>query len=88
MSDVILETTEGAAIPVFAYAEDEVAAALEAAAPFLKAYAASGEFKGKAGQVLSAPGETGALASVWFGLGQAPDAMGFRALAAKLPAGV
>jgi len=88
MSDVILETTDGAAIPVFAYAEDEVAAALEAAPPFLRGYAAMGEFKGKAGQVLTAPGEDGALSSVWFGLGGAPDAMGFRALAAKLAAGV
>ncbi|HEY0438169.1 MAG TPA: leucyl aminopeptidase family protein, partial [Phenylobacterium sp.] len=88
MSDVILETAEGRIVPVHAFAEDETAAAIEAAAPFLKGYAALGEFKGKAGQVLTVPGEDGALASVWFGLGATPEAMAFRALAAKLPAGV
>ncbi len=92
MSEVILETSEIPAIPVHALAENEVAAALDAAAPFVKAFAALSEFKGKAGQALLAPDADGALASVWFGLGADgdphPDPMTLRQLAAKLPAGV
>ena len=87
MSDVILETSDEPAIPVQALAEGEVAAALDAAPLFLKAFAILSEFKGKAGQVLVAPDADGAMAGVWFGLGPSPDPMAFRVLAAKLPAG-
>ncbi|MFL5295315.1 MAG: leucyl aminopeptidase family protein [Phenylobacterium sp.] len=88
MSDVILESAEGPVVPVQAYAEDQVSAALEMATDFLKGLAAAADFKGKAGQVLSIPDASGATEAVWFGLGAAPAAMGFRTLAAKLPAGV
>ncbi|MET0274122.1 MAG: M17 family metallopeptidase [Phenylobacterium sp.] len=87
MSEVILEASDAAAIPVHALADGELAGFLDASPPFLKAFAAMSEFKGKAGQVLLAPGEDGALHSVLFGLGAAPDAMAFRGLPAKLPAG-
>jgi leucyl aminopeptidase len=87
MSDVILESWDGPATPVHAFAEGELAAALDAAPPFMKAFAALSEFKGKAGQVLVAPDAEGALAGVWFGLGAGSDPMAFRTLAAKLPPG-
>ena len=87
MSDVILESAESPAIPVQALLESETAAVLDAAPPALKAFAAISDFKGKAGQVLAAPGVDGALANVLFGLGQGGDPMAFRTLAAKLPAG-
>ena len=88
MSEVILETSEIPAIPVHAMAENEVAAALDAATPFVRTFATLSEFKGKAGQVLLAPDADGALAGVWFGLGAEPDPMALRQLAAKLPTGV
>src|SRR5205809_4910429 len=88
MSDVILESANGPVVPVQAYAEDQVSAALETATDFVKGLAAAAEFRGKAGQVLAVPGASGATEAVWFGLGAAPGAMGFRTLAAKLPAGV
>ncbi|WP_372782252.1 M17 family metallopeptidase [Phenylobacterium sp.] len=87
MSDVILESSDDPTVPVHALAEGETAAALDAAAPFVKAFAALSDFKGKTGQVLVAPGADGAIDSVWFGLGASPDPMAFRTLAAKLPAG-
>ena len=87
MSDVILESSDGPQIPVYAFAEGDVAAALDAAPPFVKAFADLSEFKGKTGQVLVAPDADGAIASVWFGLGAGADPMAFRTLAAKLPAG-
>lgn len=86
MSDVILEAAE-TAIPIQALAEAELAAALEAAPAFVKGFAAFSEFKAKAGQVLLVPGDDGALHTVLFGLGASPDALAFRGLAAKLPAG-
>ncbi|HEY2358752.1 MAG TPA: leucyl aminopeptidase family protein [Phenylobacterium sp.] len=87
MSDVILESAEGPAIPVHALLESETASVLDASPPAVKAFAAISDFKGKAGQVLAAPGADGALATVLFGLGQGGDPMAFRTLAAKLPAG-
>jgi leucyl aminopeptidase len=87
MSDVILESSDGPATPVHAFAEGELAAALDAAPPFMKTFAALSEFKAKAGQVLVAPDAQGAMAGVWFGLGAGSDPMAFRTLAAKLPAG-
>jgi leucyl aminopeptidase len=87
MSDVILEAFDGAAIPVHALLESETAAMIDAGQPFLKAYAGLSDFKGKAGQVLTVPGPEGALLSVLFGLGSGGDAMAFRTLAGKLPAG-
>ena len=86
MSDVILEAAE-TATPIQALAEAELAAALDAAPAFVKGFAAFSEFKAKAGQVLLVPGEDGGLHTVLFGLGAAPDAMAFRGLPAKLPAG-
>ncbi len=91
MSDVILDAAEGdhggPLIPVQALLEAETAAALDAAPPALKAFATISDFKGKAGQILLAPGEDGRLEGVLFGLGAGGDPMVFRALAAKLPAG-
>ena len=87
MSQVILEKADGPLIPVQALQEAETASALQAAPAQVRALAELHEFKGKAGQVLLAPGEDGRLDGVLFGLGADPDPMTFRALAAKLPAG-
>jgi leucyl aminopeptidase len=87
MSDVILESFDGTVVPVQALLESETAPALEKLSVGARAYAALHEFKGKAGQVLLVPDADGALANVLFGLGERAEAMAFRALAAKLPAG-
>ncbi|MGA0605576.1 leucyl aminopeptidase family protein [Phenylobacterium sp. VNQ135] len=86
MSDVILEAWDGPAAPVHALTDAGVEALL-AADPVVAALARTADFKGKAGQVLLVPGADGTLSKVLFGLGQKPEAMDFRALAAKLPAG-
>jgi len=85
MSEVILEAWDGATVPVHALTEAETAQALEADA-FAAALARTAEFKGKSGQVLLVPGPDGALDRVFFGVAERP--MAFRALPAKLPAGV
>ena len=87
MSDVILETAEAPAIPVHALTEGDLQGWLDAQSGFTKAFVAGQDFKAKAGQVLSLPGEDGAVAGVLFGLGAEAFAMTFRTLAAKLPAG-
>jgi leucyl aminopeptidase len=87
MSDVILDAADGPLIPVQALLEAETAAALDKAPGSLKAFAAISDFKGKASQLLLAPGEDGRLEGVLFGLGAGGDPMAFRTLAAKLPAG-
>src|SRR5258707_6775375 len=87
MSDVILDAAEGRVAPARALLGRETAAALDAVPPQVKAFAAFHDFKGKAGQVLLAPGADGTLANVLFGLGTDPDAMTFRTLAGKLPSG-
>jgi leucyl aminopeptidase len=87
MSDVILDAFDGAATPVYALADHEVAGFLEAAPAAVRAQAAVADFKGKAGQTLAVPDAEGAVERILFGLGAAPEAMGFRALPAKLPAG-
>jgi leucyl aminopeptidase len=88
MTDVILDSAK-AAIPVHALYESEVAIFLEGRQAFVRAFAATAEFKGKAGQALVAPNTEGGVDRVLFGLGAEgrADAMSFRALPAKLPAG-
>ncbi|HEY3948673.1 leucyl aminopeptidase family protein [Phenylobacterium sp.] len=92
MSDSILDAAEGPAVPVRTVLEAGAAAALEAAGGFAQGLAKAAEFKGKAGQVLVIPGEDGAPGAAWLGLGAGIDALSvsgaFRALAAKLPAGL
>jgi leucyl aminopeptidase len=87
MSDVILDGFDGAAVPVHALADHEVAAFLEAAPEALRAQAKIGDFKGKAGQALVAPDPLGEPGEVLFGLGSTPEAMAFRGLPSRLPGG-
>ncbi|HEY3696285.1 leucyl aminopeptidase family protein [Phenylobacterium sp.] len=88
MTDVILKAAKGA-IPVHALLEAEADAFLEGRQAFVKAFAATAEFKGKAGQALAVPNTEGGIERVLFGLGapERADAMSFRALPARLPAG-
>ncbi|MFC3068286.1 leucyl aminopeptidase family protein [Phenylobacterium soli] len=87
MSEVILEAAEGAAVPVIALTQAETPAFLQAASPLARGAAALAEFKGKAGQAVSVLSPAGEVEQVLFGLGDAPEAMTFRALPPKLPAG-
>jgi leucyl aminopeptidase len=87
MSEVILASSDAAAIPIVAVPDSELEAALAAQPAFVRGFATLSEFKAKAGQVLLVPGEDGALATVLLGLGPNPEPMAFRGLAAKLPAG-
>jgi leucyl aminopeptidase len=87
MSDVILETADGAVIPVHALTETATQAFLEAASPLARGAAKLAEFKGKAGQALTVLSPDGAPEQVLFGLGDGADAMVFRALPAKLSPG-
>ncbi|MBS0334935.1 MAG: leucyl aminopeptidase family protein [Proteobacteria bacterium] len=92
MPDTILDAADGPAIPVHAVLEADVPAALEAAGAQAKGLAKAADFKGKAGQALAVPGADGSPAVVLLGLGASLDAAAvfgaFRALAAKLPAGL
>jgi leucyl aminopeptidase len=85
MSEVILDAWDGATIPIHALTEAEAQAAIDAD-PFVAALAKTAEFKGKAGQALLVHAADGSLDRVLFGAGERP--MAFRALPAKLPAGV
>ncbi|WP_411289245.1 leucyl aminopeptidase family protein [Phenylobacterium sp.] len=87
MSELILDASDGAAVPVHALTEAGTPAFLDDGPAFLKAFAKTAEFKGKPGQVLVAPNAEGGVERVLFGLGAAAEAMAFRALPAKLPAG-
>jgi leucyl aminopeptidase len=87
MSEVILDAFDGDAVPVHALTDHELPGFLEAAPETVRAQATLAEFKAKSGQVLAVPDAEGGAELVLFGLGGAPEAMAFRALPAKLPAG-
>ncbi|HEX2843747.1 MAG TPA: leucyl aminopeptidase family protein, partial [Candidatus Limnocylindria bacterium] len=87
MTEPIVSASTGPVVPVEALTPATLAAALDRAPAFVKGFAELSEFKGKAGQVLVVPGQDGRIATVLFGMGETPDAMAFRALSAKLPAG-
>jgi leucyl aminopeptidase len=80
---------DGAATPIHCLYESELAAFLEARPSFVKGFVALQEFKAKAGQVLVVPTPQGVVDRVLLGLGEEgkADAMLFRALPGKLPAG-
>jgi leucyl aminopeptidase len=79
----------GAATPIHCLYESELAAFLEARPSFMKGFVALQDFKAKAGQVLVLPTPQGVVDRVLLGLGEKgkADAMLFRALPGKLPAG-
>src|SRR6478609_8299806 len=79
----------GAPTPIHCLYEDELAAFLEARASFVKGFVALEDFKAKAGQVLVLPTPQGSVDRVLLGLGAMgkAEAMLFRALPARLPAG-
>lgn len=86
MTEVVVDHAENA-VPVHALHEKDVPGFLAGRQAFVKAFAELSDFKGKAGQVLVTPNTEGGIDRVLFGLGERADAMTFRALAAKLPAG-
>jgi leucyl aminopeptidase len=94
MTDVILDSWSGPVVPVYAIATGDLASTLERLGGLGKALAEATEFKARPGQALfipdpEVPGPEGGVGRVLFGLGEAaPEAMGFRALPAKLAAGV
>jgi leucyl aminopeptidase len=84
----ILESAQGQAIPVHPLAEGEVEAFLAQKRAPVRTYAAANKFSGKAGQVLTVPGASGAVERVLLGIGSGRvDLSLFRTLAGKLPAG-
>ena len=87
MSEVILDASEGAAIPIVAVADHEAEAVLQAQPASVQAFARFAEFKGRAGQAAVVPDAQGGLDRVLFGLGASPDPMTFRALPARIPPG-
>ncbi|WP_165190750.1 leucyl aminopeptidase family protein [Caulobacter soli] len=80
---------DGAPTPIHCLYEDELAAFLEARPSFVKGFVALEDFKAKAGQVLVLPTPQGVVDRVLLGLGgrDKAEAMLFRALPGKLPAG-
>jgi leucyl aminopeptidase len=86
MTEVVVDHAEDA-VRVHALCEKDVPGFLEHRQAFVKAFAELSDFKGKAGQVLVVPNTEGAIDRVLLGLGERPEAMSFRVLAAKLPAG-
>src|SRR6478609_694314 len=80
---------DGAPTPIHCLYEDQLDAFLEARPSFVKGFVALEEFKAKAGQVLVLPTPQGAVDRVLLGLGtrDKAEAMLFRALPSRLPAG-
>jgi leucyl aminopeptidase len=85
MTEVLLTAATGETIPVSILAEG----ALEGLTAFEQGLAATAEFKGKAGQFLTIPGEDGRTVKVLYGVGDPArvEAATFRALPARLPVG-
>ena len=88
MSEVILDASEGAVIPIHPVADHEAEAFLKGQPGFVQAFARFTEFKGRAGQVAAVPDADGALERVLFGVGAAAEPGAFRSLPAKLPPAV
>ena len=87
MTDAILDSWDGHATPIHALTEAQMGEHL-ASDSFAAALAATSEFKGKPGQVLLVPDAKGGLDHVLFGAGDAQHPTIYRALPARLPAGV
>ncbi|HEX6866210.1 MAG TPA: leucyl aminopeptidase family protein [Caulobacteraceae bacterium] len=87
MTEPIVSAADGPVIAVDAVTPDSLPGVLDKAPAFVRGYVELSEFKARAGQVLTVPDGEGRLAAVLFGLGETPQAMTFRALSAKLPAG-
>ena len=88
-SDVLINASEGSAIPLHLLTEAALDGFLAAAPAWVGRMAAIGDFTAKPGQALVAPGLDDGPGLALFGLGaEAPaDAAAFRALPAKLPPG-
>jgi len=88
MSEVILDASESAAVPIFAVADHEAEAFLQTQPGFVQAFARFTEFKGRAGQVAAVPSADGVMERVLLGVGATAEPSAFRGLPAKLPPGV
>jgi leucyl aminopeptidase len=88
MSAVILDAAAHPdATPVHALKEEALATWLAGAEPAVAAFAGLSEFKARAGQLVVVPSSEGSLGLVLFGLGKGGDALVFRQLPTRLPAG-
>ena len=87
MTEPIVSASTGLVVPIEALTPASLPALLDRAPAFVRGFAELSEFKARAAQVLVVPGQDGRIATVLFGLGETPDAMAFRALSARLPAG-
>ncbi len=89
LPESLIETADGPTIALHALTEGALEAFLAAQPPLAAKLARLGKFKAKAGQFLLVLGAEAGGDIALFGLGEAPaaDAMAFRALPAKAPAG-
>jgi leucyl aminopeptidase len=88
MTEIILQPGAEPTIPIHATTPGGWEAMAAALPPGVRAVATLARFTGKAGEVVLAPDDAGALACVLFGLGGDPaSATAWRALPAKLPEG-
>jgi leucyl aminopeptidase len=89
MTDILIETAEGATIALHALTEAALEGFLAGQPPLVAKLAEMGRFKAKAGQFLMVPGSEPGADMALFGLGEtaAPDGMAFRPLPAKAPPG-
>jgi leucyl aminopeptidase len=87
MSDAVVAPSDAPATPIRLVAVAETEAAVEALPAGQRGQAKLARFRGKAGEVLTLAGEAGPDL-VLAGLGDGGGAMGLRALAARLPAGL
>jgi len=87
MTEPVVSASENPVIRIDAVTPDSLRAVLDGAPEFVRGFAELSEFKARSGQTLVVPGQDGRIAAVLFGLGEKPEAMSFRALPGKLPAG-
>ncbi|MDO9338774.1 MAG: leucyl aminopeptidase family protein [Caulobacter sp.] len=87
MTDPVIATPEGRAIPVLAVTTQAWPGVLSDRPAALARLAEIGGFKARAGQLLLVHDAAGEIAEVLFGLGAGGDATAFRGLSARLPAG-
>ena len=89
MTETLLSEPQGPTTPLQPIRPADLEAWLADRPPLVRALAEAAKFTGKPGQVLALPGLDGGTDRVLVGIGDAAplDAMSFRALSARLPAG-
>jgi len=87
MTEVLIRSEGGSAVPLVLLTQDEVAAWVSQASPAARTTAALAEFKGQTDRLLCLPGPDGTLERVLVGAGGAAGPMALRSVPSRLPAG-